>query len=131
MSGDVKRSVRVGERLREELAVQLRELRDPRVAGALVSRVEMTDDLQLGKVYVRIEPQAGDDASSFAPPDEAARRQLLRGLSAAAPRLRREVSRALGLRYAPDLRFFYDEAPDAQNRIEELLQEIKREGGSS
>ena len=126
MTGEVKRSVRVSERLREELAIQLRDLRDPRVAGVLVSRVEMTDDLQLARVYVRVQPSADGQAA----PDDKARRQLIKGLEAASSRLRREASRGLGLRYAPDLRFFYDEAPEAHSRIEELLAEIKREDGS-
>jgi len=50
-------------------------------------------------------------------------------LSAAAGRLRHGTAQALGLRYAPTFRFFYDEAPDAVSRIEELLREVKRDGG--
>lgn len=118
MSGDVKRATRVAGRLREELAAALRDLRDPRVAGAAVSRVEMTDDLQLAKVYVR-RLEGGDEASNKA---------LIKGLDAASGRLRREVSRALALRYAPTLRFFYDEAPDAVQRVEEILRDIKKGG---
>ena len=33
------------------------------------------------------------------------------------------------MRYAPTLRFFYDEGPDVMNRVEDLLREIKEEGG--
>lgn len=116
MSGGVKRAARVAERMREEMAAALRSLRDPRIEGVLVSRVELTDDLQTAKVYVRRELGA-DDAD--------ARREMLRGLGAASGRLRRDVSQALGLRYAPTLRFFYDDAPDALTRVEELLREIK------
>jgi ribosome-binding factor A len=104
--------------MREELAAALRGLRDPRVIGALVSRVELTDDLQTAKVYVRQELGAGD---------EAVRRELLKGLGAASGKLRRDVSHSLGLRYSPTLRFFYDDAPDAVTRVEEILQEIKGE----
>ena len=32
----------------------------------------------------------------------------------------------MGLRYTPSFRFFYDEAPDAVSRIEELLREAAR-----
>lgn len=118
MSGGVKRAARVAERMREELAAALRVMRDPRIEGALVSRAELTDDLQTAKIYVRRELGAND---------ENARRELLRGLGAASGRLRRDVSHALGLRYAPTLRFFYDDAPDAVTRVEEILQEIKKE----
>lgn len=118
MSDGVKRATRVAGRLREELSAALRGLRDPRLEGVLVSRVELTDDLQLAKVYVRRE--LGHD--------EAAVKAALKGLGAAAGRLRHATAQALGLRYAPNFRFYYDEAPDAMARIEELLREVKGEG---
>lgn len=120
MSGTVKRATRVAERLREDLSSLLRDLRDPRLAGALISRVELTDDLQNAKVYVRHE--FGAEAADT-------RKNLLRGMEAASSRLRRDVARTMGLRVVPTLRFFYDEGPDAERRIEELLREIKAESG--
>jgi ribosome-binding factor A len=112
----VKRATRVAGRLREELARVVRDLRDPRVRGAVVTRVEVTDDLQSAKVFVRHELGLSD---------EAARQTMLRGLAAAGGRIRGEVSRSLALRYAPTFRFLYDEAPDAMDRIEELLREVR------
>ena len=53
MSREVKRSARVAERMRVELATMLRSLRDPRVVGALVTRIELTDDLSFARIYVR------------------------------------------------------------------------------
>jgi ribosome-binding factor A len=106
----------------EELASALRGLDDPRLEGVLVSRVELTDDLQQARVYVRRE-LGGDD--------EKAVKATLKALGAAAGRLRRTASQALALRYAPELRFFYDASLDHVTRIEELLQEVKREGGGS
>lgn len=120
MTGEVKRSARVASRLQEELAGALRSLGDPRIAGVVLSRVEVTDDLQNARVYVRHPTVAAGDQGG-------ARKALLRGLEAASGRLRRDVARAVALRYAPTLRFFYDDGPDAVNRVEELLREIKRE----
>jgi ribosome-binding factor A len=117
---DVKRATRVAGRLREELAAALRGLRDPRLEGVLVSRVALTDDLQLANVYVRRE-LGGDPVAVKA---------ALKALGAAAGRLRHAVAQSMGLRATPALRFFYDEAPDAVDRIEELLREVKREGGA-
>jgi ribosome-binding factor A len=114
---EVKRATRVAGRLQEELAAALRSMRDPRLAGVLVSRVELTDDLQLARVYVRRE-QGGDPEAVKA---------AKKALSSASGRLRHTAAQALGLRYAPALRFFYDEAPDAVLRIEELLREVKRD----
>ncbi|WP_437670904.1 30S ribosome-binding factor RbfA [Sorangium sp. So ce131] len=120
MSGMVKRATRVAERLREDLSSLLRELSDPRLAGVLVSRVELTDDLQSARIYVRNE---------LGVEDAAARRALLKGLEAASGRLRRDVARTMGLRVVPTLRFFYDEGIDAQRRVEDLLREIKDSSG--
>jgi ribosome-binding factor A len=120
MTGEIKRAVRVAGLVQQELATLLRGLRDPRVDGVAVTRVEMTDDLSLARVYVRRE-LAGDD-----PKD---RRSLLKGLEAASGKLRREVARGVALRYAPNLRFYYDEGLEAANRVEEILREIEQERG--
>lgn len=114
---EVKRAVRVAARLREELARALMDLSDPRTKGALVTRVEMSDDLQNASVFVRLERKA----------ERAEREALLRGLESASGRLRREVTQTLGLRFSPKLRFFFDEGQDARSRVEEILIEIERE----
>lgn len=118
MSGTVKRSARVAERLREELSALLRNLDDPRLLGVVVMRVEMTDDLQLARIYVRRELGISDESE---------RKALLRGLSSASGKLRKDVGHALSLRYSPELKFFYDEGLDALSRVEALLQEIHAE----
>jgi ribosome-binding factor A len=116
---EAKRATRVQARVREELATLVaRELSDPRVQGAIVSRVEMSDDLKIAKVYVRRLEGAGEgDADAAA---------MVTALKKASPMLRREVTQRVGLRYAPELRFFYDSGQDARDRIEELLEDIKR-----
>lgn len=115
---EAKRSTRVAERLREELAwILTRELRDPRAVGAIVTRVEMSDDLKNARVYVRrLEGGEGEVLDA-----------MLEGLKRASVMLRREASKRVGLRYAPELRFYFDEGQDARTRIEELLEEVKRE----
>jgi ribosome-binding factor A len=111
--GDVKRATRVAERVREELGwLVTRDARDPRLEGVIVSRVEMPDDLRSAKVYVRtLDPAKKDEA--------------LEGLERASGMLRRELTRRVQLRYAPTLRFYYDEALEKTTRIEELLAEVK------
>lgn len=117
MTTEVKRSKRVAERIREEMSMLLRGLSDPRLAGVLVTRVEVTDDLSFCRIYVRRDLGA----------DEKDKRALLKGLEAAGGRLRRDLVKAIALRTAPALKFFYDEGIDAQTRVEELLREIQKE----
>jgi ribosome-binding factor A len=115
MPGEVKRAVRVAERVREELSWLLtRDARDPRVAGVVVARVEMSDDLKHARVWVRtLDGERRDEA--------------LEGLARASGMLRREVTKRVKLRYAPELRFVYDEGQDKVARIEQLLDEVRRE----
>lgn len=115
---DVKRSVRVSERVRDELAQILsRKVRDPRAEGVIVSRVEMTDDLGLARVYFRL--LVDGTAAKI--------KEAQQGLERAAPMMRRELTNVMKLRTAPELRFFYDEGLDHQNRVESLLAEIEQE----
>lgn len=113
-----KRSQRVASRMREELMLLLRGMNDPRLAGAVVTRIELTDDLAFARVLVRRELFEATPAE---------RKTMLRGFDSASGRLRQQVGRALGLRHAPELRFLYDEGQDAATRIEELLHEIATE----
>ena len=121
------RSARVASRVQEELAVLLRSLGDPRLQGVFVSRVEMTEDLQTARVFVRHQ-QAGELEAK-------AQKALLKGFEAASGRLRKDVARAVALRRAPELRFIYDSGQDSAHRVEEILREIRTEaepqGGKS
>jgi ribosome-binding factor A len=119
MATDVKRSVRLSARVAKEVAWALgRDVRDPRVANVTVSRVVMTDDLRSARVYVRMLSR-GDDIAT--------RKEALVGLKRASGLLRKTVATRLGLRVTPELAFFYDEGQDDMTRIEQLLEEVKRE----
>jgi ribosome-binding factor A len=111
------RQARVAERVREEVASMLvTEVRDPRLAGVVVVRVQMTPDLREAVLYVRLLS------------DEAGRRvEAVKALSHAARRFRREVAERVGLRFSPTLEFRYDEGVDTSARVEELLAEIRSE----
>ena len=114
-----KRSVRVGEQLKVALADLLaREVSDPRLAGVVVTRVELTDDLGLLTAHVRM--LSGGD-------DEKIRTATLRALERASGMLKRELAARVKTRIVPNLRFFYDEGQDRQTRVESLLREIEDE----
>ncbi len=111
------RVLRVAEGVRQELASLIAdEVRDPGAAGAVVTRVEMANDLKSAHVYVRL-LENGDDKSR--------RAQVVDALGRATGLLRREVTQRLALRFAPQLRFSYDEGLDRTMRVEELLAEIE------
>jgi ribosome-binding factor A len=86
-----------------------REAKDPRLRLVTVTAVRMTPDLRVARVYVRTLEDAADHA------------ELVRALGHAAPFLRGEIGRALGLRATPELRFEWDALPDTARRLDELL----------
>ncbi len=118
-SPGVKRAVRVAERVRKELALVIAtEIRDPRAAGVNVTRVEMTDDLRTARVFFSL-LTGGDDPKIRSEAEVA--------LAGASGMIRREVSSRVGLRYAPDLRFIFDNQGDKITAVERVLAEIRDE----
>lgn len=115
---EVKRAVRVAARVQQELAELLqRKVKDPRVVGVVISRVAMTDDLRLVRVKFRLLESNADER----------RDEALAGLRKATPLLRRELTRAAGLRVAPEITFFHDDGIDDVLNVERLLHEIATE----
>jgi ribosome-binding factor A len=110
---------RVEQSLREEVSsLVANEVKDPRAAGAVVTRVQMGADLRVARVYVRL-LDASDEANR--------RREVVEALRRASGMLRREVTQRLGLRYAPEIRFEYDEGTDHLTSVERVLAEIAAE----
>ncbi len=107
---------RIGDQLRMELSDLLaREVHDPGIGFVTLTRVEVTPDLQHARVYYT---SLGQDA---------ARRQTDRALHRAAPFLRRQVAHRLRLRRVPEIDFTFDEGIEAQDRVEQLLREIREQ----
>jgi len=94
------------------------ELGDPQLAALVITQVEVTDDLGFARIGVRL--MVGDE-------DARRRKDVVRRLERAAPRLRRLLGPALGLRRVPEIRFEYDDGHDASRRVDELLHEIATE----
>ncbi len=110
---------RVAESVREEIASLLStEVKDPRAAGAIVTRVEMSADLRSARVSVRL-LEGGDD--------EGRRREVVDALRRGSGMLRREVTQRLRLRFAPELKFQYDDGVDHVTNVERVLAEIEAE----
>lgn len=118
-SNDGRRTKRVAELIQRHFAEALRrEVDDPRFAAVVVTGVEISDDLMIARIGVRL--LVADD-------DERQRKSIIERLRRAAPRLRRVITPRLELKRAPELRFHYDVGPDAQQRVSELLREVDAE----
>ena len=111
------RPTRVGDQVREILSSLLSRgaVRDPGIGFITLTRVQMSPDLQMARVFYTM---LGDAAQ---------RRETAKALERAAPFLRREVGGALKLRRVPELAFRFDESIAHQDRIEQVLRDLHDE----
>lgn len=105
---------RINGEIQQELASLLRNVKDPRVAEAMltITHVDTTSDLRYARVYV----------SALNCKDE---KGLLKGLKSAAGFLRRELGSKLSLRYTPELQFFMDDSIAYGAHILDMLNHVK------
>ncbi len=111
-AGPSQRQLRVGELIRRTISeILLRgDLHEPDLAGVsiTVGEVQTSPDLRVATVYVL--PLGGRDVD-----------RTLAALNRARNEIRRALSRAIRLRYAPELRFVVDESYDRMDRTREML----------
>lgn len=106
------RHLRVGEAIRHALVEILAHghFRDPELRDVSITVTEARATPDLRHVTVFVMPLAGRD-----------RDLIVAALNREAPLLRGEVTRAVGLRYAPQLHFEPDRTFDASDRVTALL----------
>jgi ribosome-binding factor A len=110
------RPERVGQAIRDELSQLIaREVHDPGIGFLTFTRVSVTADLQQARVYY----------TSLG--DEKAQQETAKALARATPFLRRQLGARVRLRRVPELTFFYDKSIGHTDRIEQILQDLKRE----
>jgi ribosome-binding factor A len=110
---------RVADQIRGEIASMLaRDVHDPGIGFVTITRVQVTPDLQQARVHYT------------ALGDEKARTSTARALQRAAPFLRRQIGSRLRLKRVPELQFLYDESIAGQDRIEQLLHDIRARASS-
>jgi ribosome-binding factor A len=107
---------RVAAQVREEVSLILAtEVSDPGVGLVTVTRVKVTPDLSLARIYWTI---LGDAAE---------RKRTTKALLRAAPFVRHLLAERMSLRRAPEVQFHYDEGLAAHARVEEILHELHEE----
>ena len=111
------RAGRVSEDIKRELIALIREMKDPRVMGKMLTvvRVEVSSDASNAKVFVSA--LEGMETAKLA----------AQGLKNATGFLRREVGGRLHLRKAPTLQFFADDSTAYAMDIAKKLNALKEE----
>lgn len=110
------RPERVGERIHQEVSVMFaREVSDPRLENLNVTRVEVSGDLRVAKVY--ISPRS----------DAAATQETMDALARAAGYFRRRLADKLDLRFAPEVRFLVDPSIEKGEHFLQVLEQVEAE----
>ena len=109
-----RRTYKVGEKLHEILAKEFQKVGDPRFSMVTISSVQMSTDLRYAKVYWL----ASGDKERLSEIDEA--------FEHAQSRFKKIIAAQLGVRFVPEIRFFYDDTFDAADEIEALLARARK-----
>ena len=113
-----QRTQRIDELLRQEIgAIVARDVADPRIGFATITKVETTPDLRHAKVWVSVIGQ----------PNE--RQATVSALGRAMPFVRHELGRMLRIKRIPDLHVQLDDTAERGTRVLQLLNEL--EAGSA
>ena len=104
---------RINDEMLKEVAMILREVKDPRVSKAFVNvtAAEVTPDLKYAKIYYSF--LQGDDP-----------KEVERGLKAAAGFIRGQIAKKMNLRITPELTFVRDNSIKHGAHIATLLEGI-------
>ena len=112
-----KRSEKVGDQVREEISqILLRELQDPRIGFVTITKVALSDDLRIAKVYYSVFGGEQEKEESY------------QGLESAKGYIKRELGRRVRLKYMPEITFIFDDSLEYGEHIEELLQGVEDAG---
>jgi ribosome-binding factor A len=114
-----QRTDRLDSQIRAELMDLIqRDMKDPRIGFATVTRVETARDLGSARVWVSV----------LGTPEE--QETAVKALTAAAPWLRRQLGERLTLRHIPQLAIRHDDSIESGDRVLRILREIEEGGGT-
>jgi ribosome-binding factor A len=114
-----RRTSKVGESLRGALVEVFRfDLKDQRLAMVTITGAEITPDLHFARIYI----------SGL---NEEQTQKIAQDLNEQKGRIRHFLGQRIRLRVTPDLDFRYDETGASAERIEQLLNDIKKQDDES
>jgi ribosome-binding factor A len=111
-----QRTDRLDSQIRQELMDLLqREMKDPRLGFATITRVETARDLGHARVWVSV---LGTDVE---------RERTMNALRLATPWLRRKLGERLSLRHVPELSVREDDSIASADRVLQIIRELDGE----
>ncbi|MEE9143433.1 MAG: 30S ribosome-binding factor RbfA [Candidatus Binatia bacterium] len=111
-----KRSDRVGDLLLELVSELLtKEVSDPRIGPITLTEAVVSNDLKHARIYFNLLTRKEEKT------------EVLSGLKSATGFIRSRIAKELKLRYVPIIEFVYDDTQDQAQRIEDLIQQTKKD----
>ena len=106
------RQGRINDEIQKEIAMILRDVKDPRVSGAFISvtGADVTPDLKYAKIYYS--SLMGD------------KKEVKKGLAAASGFIRGQIARRMNLRITPEITFVEDNSIEYGAKISKILEGI-------
>ena len=107
------RQNRINDSVTQEVSAILREVKDPRVAEALltITSSDVTADLKYAKIYYSVYGEVDD-------------KELTKGFKSVAPFVRSQLAKRLNLRITPELQFVRDHGVEHGADIAAILKTI-------
>ena len=113
-----KRSEKVADLIQKEISQMLvKSIKDPRIGFVTITKVSVSDDFRLAKVYFSVAGTVKE------------RERSMKGLDSAKGYVRKELGRRIRLRYTPEIMFQFDPSIEYAIHMEELIQSIHGEKG--
>jgi ribosome-binding factor A len=117
MSG--RRADRIGDQVLREIAdLLMRKVKDPRVKGATLTGISMSNDLKHARVYYSV---IGSEREIL---------EAQAGLDSAKGYIKKEIGLRLELKYMPDIIFRHDPSLATGEQMEKLFQQIRKDDSS-
>jgi ribosome-binding factor A len=109
-----KRAVRVGDQILKVVSLLLLErVKDPRVRGATMTGINLSNDLKHARVFYSV----------IGEKDQIERAQA--GLDSAKGFVKREIGLRTSLRYVPEIVFVHDPSLESGNQMEKVFEELR------
>jgi ribosome-binding factor A len=110
------RSDRVSGQIQKVLSdILLKKIKDPRLETATITGVKMSRDLKFARVY--FVTSGGKNNME----------EAVEGFKSAFGYVKRKLAAKLGLRYMPELKFFYDDSFDYGSHMDKIMKTLKSE----
>ena len=111
-----KRSEKVADLIQKEISeMLLKTVKDPRIGFVTITRVAVSEDCRLAKVYFSVTGTLAE------------RKRSTEGLNSAKGYVRKELGRRMRLKYTPEIMFQFDPSIEYAIHIGEVIHQLKQE----